>query len=182
VLKTASDWPPLLMGRDSNAVSLHCAFLPSWPQFLFHAELNERSSEYWIGVGVVLKAFVFFCYVFFCSGRTRARRYQQHTSARYRHQHAYYCPGETNTPQLLRQRSKKRSSSLQREELLQIIQANMEKNNLSFQTSRYARLQKSYHSQGFVTRFRGSYLCNIGDFITCGLQNMFPINKVFKLV
>ncbi|PNF40617.1 hypothetical protein B7P43_G05921 [Cryptotermes secundus] len=70
------------------------------------------------------------------NGRTHARRYQQHTPARYRHQHGVYCPGETNTPQLLRQRSKKRSSSLQREELLQIIQANMEKNNLSFQTSR----------------------------------------------
>ncbi|XP_075217666.1 NKD inhibitor of WNT signaling pathway naked cuticle isoform X2 [Lycorma delicatula] len=33
-------------------------------------------------------------------------------------------------------RNKKRSSSLQRQELLQIIQANMEKNNLCFQTSR----------------------------------------------
>ncbi|RZF45636.1 hypothetical protein LSTR_LSTR010587, partial [Laodelphax striatellus] len=33
-------------------------------------------------------------------------------------------------------RNKKRSSSLQRQELLQIIQANMEKNNLNFQTSR----------------------------------------------
>lgn len=32
---------------------------------------------------------------------------------------------------------KKRSSSLQRQELFEIIQANMEKNNLSFQTSRY---------------------------------------------
>ncbi|XP_069683252.1 protein naked cuticle homolog [Periplaneta americana] len=70
------------------------------------------------------------------TGRTHARRYQQHSAARYRHQHGVYCSGETNTPQLLRQRSKKRSSSLQREELLQIIQANMEKNNLSFQTSR----------------------------------------------
>ncbi|XP_073994006.1 uncharacterized protein isoform X3 [Rhodnius prolixus] len=33
-------------------------------------------------------------------------------------------------------RAKKRSSSLQRQELLKIIQANMDKNNLSFQTSR----------------------------------------------
>jgi naked cuticle len=69
--------------------------------------------------------------------KPHARRYQQRTPARYRHQHGVYYAGETSTAQLLRQRSKKRSSSLQREELLQIIQANMEKNNLSFQTSRY---------------------------------------------
>lgn len=136
VVRTASERPLLVM---ENSVDCHC--LPPWQQFLLHAELNERTSEYWIGVWVMLTAY-FFWYIFFCSGRTHARRYQQHTSARYRHQHAVYCPGETNTPQLLRQRSKKRSSSLQREELLQIIQANMEKNNLSFQTSRYAGFQK----------------------------------------
>ncbi|XP_014239607.1 GATA zinc finger domain-containing protein 10-like [Cimex lectularius] len=37
-------------------------------------------------------------------------------------------------------RSKKRSSSLQRQQLLKIIQANMEKNNLPFQTSRASPL------------------------------------------
>jgi hypothetical protein len=138
------------MGKDSNAVSLYCHCLPSWQQFLLLAELNERTSEYWIGVRVMVKAYFFFWCIFSCSGRTHARRYQQHTSARYRHQHVIYCPGETNTPQLLRQRSKKRSSSLQREELLQIIQANMEKNNLSFQTSRCARFQKSLQQSSLL--------------------------------
>uniref|UniRef100_A0A1B6LMG8 Protein naked cuticle homolog n=1 Tax=Graphocephala atropunctata TaxID=36148 RepID=A0A1B6LMG8_9HEMI len=40
------------------------------------------------------------------------------------------------SPGNLHHRSKKRSSSLQRQELLQIIQANMEKNHLCFKTSR----------------------------------------------
>jgi len=127
----------------------------------------------------MLTAYFFWC-MFFCSGRTHARRYQQHTSARYRHQHAIYCPGETNTPQLLRQRSKKRSSSLQREELLQIIQANMEKNNLSFQTSRYAGFQKKFTTVKFHFYSKGWYLCNNGGSITYRLQNMCPTNKVLK--
>lgn len=113
---------------------------------------------------------------FLCSGRTHARRYQQHTPPRYRHQHGVYCPGETNTPQLLRQRSKKRSSSLQREELLQIIQANMEKNNLSFQMSRYVSLKK-YLSQILVYE-SDFYKC--GDFVTCKGQTMFFFCKIPK--
>nr|CAD7576217.1 unnamed protein product [Timema californicum] len=71
------------------------------------------------------------------SGR-HPRGYQQHSSAGHRHPHC--TGGESQAPSqpvLLRHRNKKpQSSSLQREELLQIIQANMEKNNLSFQTSR----------------------------------------------
>jgi predicted ATPase len=117
----------------------------------------------------------FWC-IFLYSGRTHTRRYQQHTPARYRHQHGGYCPGETNTPQLLRQRSKKRSSSLQREELLQIIQANMEKNNLSFQTSRYASL-KEYHSEILVYE-SGFY--NYGDFVKIKEQTMFLFCKLLK--
>lgn len=39
-----------------------------------------------------------------------------------------------------RRHAKKRSGSLQRRELLEIIQANMEKNHLSFQASRYVLL------------------------------------------
>lgn len=49
----------------------------------------------------------------------------------------YSCRLGTS-PTSLYSRSKKRSSSLQRQELLQIIQANMEKNNLCFKTSRLA--------------------------------------------
>nr|CAD7201498.1 unnamed protein product [Timema douglasi] len=71
------------------------------------------------------------------SGR-HPRGYQQHSSAGHRHPHC--TGGESQAPSQpvpLRHRNKKpQSSSLQREELLQIIQANMEKNNLSFQTSR----------------------------------------------
>lgn len=126
--------------------------------------------------GYLCIAFSDFWCIFLCSGRTHARRYQQHTPARYRHQHGVYCPGETNTPQLLRQRSKKRSSSLQREELLQIIQANMEKNNLSFQTSRYASLKK-YHSQILVYE-PGFYNCV--DFVTCKGQTIFCCCKISK--
>ncbi|XP_049964577.1 uncharacterized protein LOC126485015 [Schistocerca serialis cubense] len=66
------------------------------------------------------------------SARLRNRRYQQHVASRYRQQHSTYCADSS----VLRQRTKKRSGSLQREELLQIIQANMDKNNLGFQTSR----------------------------------------------
>ncbi|KDR00757.1 Naked cuticle-like protein [Zootermopsis nevadensis] len=114
------------------------------------------------------------------SGRPHTRRYQQHTPARYRHQHGVYCPGETNTAQLLRQRNKKRSSSLQREELLQIIQANMEKNNLSFQTSRkqcgdrggpgdrhshYRHRQKTQqHEDGVAARVQLHCVANVGDY------------------
>lgn len=72
------------------------------------------------------------------------------------------CSGERQPPQrpapVLRQRyhrharrearerkhAKKRSGSLQRRELLEIIQANMEKNHLSFQTSRLVFLAKLY--------------------------------------
>lgn len=39
---------------------------------------------------------------------------------------------------LLTTNQRKRSGALQRQQLLEIIQANMEKNNLSFHTSRYA--------------------------------------------
>lgn len=49
----------------------------------------------------------------------------------------------TSSPTTIYSRYKKRSSSLQRQELLQIIQANMEKNNLCFQTTRYASILKA---------------------------------------
>lgn len=49
-----------------------------------------------------------------------------------------------SSPTSLYSRSKKRSSSLQRQELLQIIQANMEKNNLCFKTSRWAIFTKAF--------------------------------------
>lgn len=42
----------------------------------------------------------------------------------------------SSSPFRTRRKFRERSSSLQRQELLEIIQANMEKNNLSFQTSR----------------------------------------------
>ncbi|XP_054278304.1 protein naked cuticle homolog 2 isoform X2 [Macrosteles quadrilineatus] len=56
-------------------------------------------------------------------------------SSRLQPPHTNSCRQNT-VPSGLHSRSKKRSSSLQRQELLQIIQANMEKNNLCFKTSR----------------------------------------------
>lgn len=107
------------------------------------------------------------------SGKTRPRRYQQHNSARLRQQNGTYTM-EANVPPLLRHRNKKRSSSLQREELLQIIQANMEKNNLSFQTSRKQhdrnslgegrhshhrhRHRVAHHEENFAARVQLHYL------------------------
>ncbi|KAJ8882707.1 hypothetical protein PR048_014519 [Dryococelus australis] len=96
------------------------------------------------------------------SGRSRARRYQQHAPPRHKQQ-----AGEgAGAPVLLRHRSKKpRSSSLQREELLQIIQANMEKNNLSFQTSRKPCMERSEprHPPTSRTRHKLHYL-SMGDY------------------
>lgn len=44
---------------------------------------------------------------------------------------------------LLTTNQRKRSGALQRQQLLEIIQANMEKNNLSFHTSRYVYLRST---------------------------------------
>ncbi|XP_063241631.1 protein naked cuticle homolog 2-like [Bacillus rossius redtenbacheri] len=89
-------------------------------------------------------------------GRSEARRHQ-HAPPRHRQPVAPVPP---------RQRSKKaRASSLQREELLQIIQANMEKNNLSFQTSRKPCTERpeARHAAPARTRHKLHYL-SMGDY------------------
>lgn len=56
---------------------------------------------------------------------------------------------------LLTTNQRKRSGALQRQQLLEIIQANMEKNNLSFHTSRYVfRVQSHRKSYGVLLKKR----------------------------
>lgn len=72
--------------------------------------------------------------------KIKTRRYQKHTSPRH-HTHMNSGTQVTHVPitSVLctkARKSKKRSSSLQRKELLEIIQANMDKNSHGFQTFR----------------------------------------------
>lgn len=72
--------------------------------------------------------------------KIKLRRYQKFTSTRHQaHLNATTFSNVPISPVLCTKarRTKKRSSSLQRKELLEIIQANMEKNNHGFQTPRY---------------------------------------------
>lgn len=71
--------------------------------------------------------------------KTRHRRAPRHASPRYTIPNLFIRENNAINRQegyAKSRKMKKRSSSLQRQELLEIIQANMDKNNLSFQTAR----------------------------------------------
>ena len=60
---------------------------------------------------------------------------------------------------LLTTNQRKRSGALQRQQLLEIIQANMEKNNLSFHTSRYALRDQPHVKYRDIFSFKGKGNC-----------------------
>ncbi|XP_065210575.1 protein naked cuticle homolog 1 isoform X2 [Planococcus citri] len=112
------------------------------------------------------------------SSKTRERRHRQEQKLRRRHSisssglsedreadvsdddddevplnNKLHNPAIVNTsPTTIYSRYKKRSSSLQRQELLQIIQANMEKNNLCFQTARKPTANNTYYKSHYRHR------------------------------
>lgn len=82
---------------------------------------------------------------------------------------------------LLTTNQRKRSGALQRQQLLEIIQANMEKNNLSFHTSRYALRDQPHVKYRDIFFFEGKGCWHNLEYICLIAFNTTNNKKILKI-
>lgn len=82
---------------------------------------------------------------------------------------------------LLTTNQRKRSGALQRQQLLEIIQANMEKNNLSFHTSRYVLRDQPHVKYRDIFFFEGKGCWHNLEYICLIAFNTTNNKKILKI-